>query len=398
MPGSGTYLARAALSRVMEPSDLPGLALIRVLGPWRTMRIIADYEKLDPKSEERVAYYLQEQASKQWSGITECLARWRPRLPNLSPRRDLRFIASQGGGLLIPEASNWPTALRDLGLREPIALWYLGKANGPGLSWPPLRDVVALVGARDATAYGEAVTSELSDELVARGKSVISGGAYGIDAIAHRSALKASSELTLPTIAVMAGGLDRFYPSGNQELLMEITRRCVVLAEVPPGARPTRYRFLQRNRLIAALAAVTVVVEARWRSGALSTAHHALDLGREVAAVPGSVYSANSAGCHRLLREGAACVTQAAEVLELMSPLGDIDTQRPSMTSETDGLPVQDLLLLDALPLHHTTSADKLCALAGLPLTSVQAGLGRLEALGLAQRRNAGWSRDHPRG
>src|SRR6185312_3472621 len=124
--------------------------------------------------------------------------------------------------------------------------------------------------------------------LAQRGFTIISGGAYGIDAHAHRSALAAGSSGSLPTIAVMAGGVDRFYPSGNEDLLRAVANQGAVLAEVPPGSAPTRYRFLQRNRLIAALASVTVVVEARWRSGALNTAHHAESLGRAVGAVPGS--------------------------------------------------------------------------------------------------------------
>src|SRR6185312_4288445 len=131
------------------------------------------------------------------------------------------------------------------------------------------------------------------------------------DANAHRGALNATAGGTLDgrgmaqpsTIAVMAGGVDRFYPSGNEDLLRTIAERGLVVAEVPPGTNPTRYRFLQRNRLIAALCQATVVVEARWRSGALNTARHAEMLSRVVGAVPGSVYSANSAGCHRLMRE-----------------------------------------------------------------------------------------------
>jgi DNA processing protein len=193
----------------------------------------------------------------------------------------------------------------------------------------------------------------------------------------------------------MAGGVDRFYPSGNEDLLRAVCNQGAVLAEVPPGSAPTRYRFLQRNRLIAALAAVTVVVEARWRSGALNTAHHAETLGRAVGAVPGSVHSANSAGCHRLLRDGGAvCVTDAAEIAELASPSGTGLTEpRTAQAAEHDGLTLEDLILLDALPLRSTTSVDKLCAVAGLSAESVRAGLGRLGLLGLAVSERGGWKR-----
>ena len=158
----------------------------------------------------------------------------------------------------------------------------------------------------------------------------------------------------MPTIAVMAGGVDRFYPSGNEDLLRAVCNQGAVLAEVPPGSAPTRYRFLQRNRLIAALSAVTVVVEARWRSGALNTAHHAETLGRAVGAVPGSVHSANSAGCHRLLRDGGAvCVTDAGEIAELASPSGEaLPGTRAVRAADHDGLTLEDLILLDALPLQ----------------------------------------------
>lgn len=199
----------------------------------------------------------------------------------------------------------------------------------------------------------------------------------------------------MPTIAVMAGGVDRFYPSGNEDLLRAVANQGAVLAEVPPGSAPTRYRFLQRNRLIAALASVTVVVEARWRSGALNTAHHAESLGRAVGAVPGSVHSANSAGCHRLLRDGGAvCVTDAGEIVELAAPSGQsLPEFRDGGSAVHDGLTMEDLILLDALPLRSTSSVEKLCSVAGLGPESVRAGLGRLGLLGLAVSESGGWKR-----
>ena len=189
----------------------------------------------------------------------------------------------------------------------------------------------------------------------------------------------------------MACGVDRYYPAGNEELLREVVRHGLLLSEVPPGSSPTRWRFLQRNRIIAALSAVTVVVEARWRSGALNTAHHAAALGREVGAVPGSVYSANSAGCHRLLRDGSAvCVTDAAETAELGSPIGlageTAESTREEPKAVHDGLTIEDMLLLDALPLRSGSPVEKLASVAGLSVPSVRAGLARLELEDLAAR------------
>jgi DNA processing protein len=156
--------------------------------------------------------------------------------------------------------------------------------------------------------------------LAQRGICIVSGLAYGIDAHAHRAALAGSQGEGPATLAVLAGGLDRDYPSGNADLAAAIRGNGLTLSELPPGSAPTRYRFLQRNRIIAALAGVTCVVEARWRSGALNTAHHAETIARHVAAVPGSVHSANSAGCHRLLKDGSAVlVSDAAELAELLA-------------------------------------------------------------------------------
>ncbi|MDQ6753980.1 MAG: DNA-processing protein DprA [Actinomycetota bacterium] len=375
----------------MEPSDLVGMALIRVLGPVEALRVAAGEVRTGTALERQIAAQLDEAgASSSWQGLAPALSRWGTRLPDLAPKRDLDVIRRLGGGLLTPEDQEWPEALADLGLGEPIALWV----RSPHRQLPPLSQSVAVVGSRDSTSYGAGVTAEMAHGLAQRGFTVVSGGAYGIDAHAHRAAL-AGSRGALATIAVMAGGVDRFYPAGNEELLRTIAEQGAMIAEVPPGSNPTRYRFLQRNRLIAALCAVTVVVEARWRSGALSTAHHADVLSRNVAAVPGSVYSANSAGCHRLLREGSAvCVTDAAEVAELAGASGDhLAAEMSGPNADHDGLNLEDLLLLDALPVVAASTAEKLCTVAGLSLQTVLSGLGRLELLGLAERSNGNWRR-----
>lgn len=393
-------LARAALTRLMEPSDLPGMAMIRVLGAWESMRVIAGHVRIGASREAAVAELLSSEAGIRWGGLAEALDRWRPRLPDLAPGRDLRVIRRLGGGLLIPEDPDWPAGVDDLGLAAPVGLWFRGPAR-----LPRFQDGISVVGARDSSEYGESVTAAICHRLAAQGKTVLSGGAYGIDAAAHRAALSGAgprepgsagpTEPSAPaTVAVMAGGLDRFYPAGNEGLLRQIAEQDVLIAEVPPGTNPTRYRFLQRNRLIAALSAATVVVEARWRSGALSTAHHAAGLGRQLGAVPGSVYAAGSAGCHRLLRESAAvCVTDADEVLELASPMTVRLPERAAPVAVHDGLSTEDLLLLDALPMRTGSSVEKLSTVAGLGTPAVQAGLGRLELLGLARRSDRGWAR-----
>ncbi|MEV8040057.1 DNA-processing protein DprA [Arthrobacter sp. NPDC080082] len=382
--------ARAALSRLMEPQDAAGLALVQAAGAEDALRIATGQLKPGPSLEQEITGLLADAgAGGGWLGLGMALKRWAPRVPDLAPARDLATMQRLGGRLLIPSDQLWPAQLADLGLQEPLCLWWRGVEQ----ELPPPTKAVALVGSRDSTSYGSSVTADLAYALAQRGFTIVSGGAYGIDAHAHRAALAGATGL--PTIAVMAGGVDRFYPSGNEDLLRTVANQGAVLAEVPPGSAPTRYRFLQRNRIIAALAGATVVVEARWRSGALNTAHHAETLGRAVGAVPGSVHSANSAGCHRLLREGGAvCVTDAAEIAELVSPSGDSLPNPAAGRSEAhDGLTLEDLILLDALPLRVTSTVEKLAVVAGLSPESVRAGLGRLGLVGLAESRHGGWKR-----
>jgi DNA processing protein len=383
--------SRAALSRLMEPQDAAGLALVQVAGAVDALRIATGQLLAGPELEREITALLSDGgAATSWAGMAASLKRWQPRIPDLAPERDLSTMARLGGRLIIPSDELWPAQLADLGIQEPICLWWRGQEQ----QLPGAATSIALVGSRDSTSYGAAVTGDIAYSLAQRGFTVVSGGAYGIDAHAHRAALAGASE-AVPTIAVMAGGVDRFYPSGNEDLLRAVCNQGAVLAEVPPGSAPTRYRFLQRNRIIAALSAVTVVVEARWRSGALNTAHHAETLGRGVGAVPGSVHSANSAGCHRLLRDGGAvCVTDAAEVAELAGPSGSaLPDPRHGQAAVQDGLTLEDLILLDALPLRSTTSVEKLSVVAGLGQESVRAGLGRLGLLGLAVSERGGWKR-----
>ncbi|GAA3693723.1 DNA-processing protein DprA [Zhihengliuella alba] len=400
--------ARAALSRLIEPGDLTGAALVQVLGPVGALQLVAEEGARVPASvQQNVADLLgAAAASRRELHVAGGIERWRPRLGDAVPERDLATVERLGGGILTPEDAAWPEQLDALGPGAPLCLWWRGReAVATGLGRGAGR-LVSFVGSRDATEYGIRATHELVAPLVGRGLVVVSGGAYGIDAAAHRAALSAQHPEGGPaTIAVMAGGVDRFYPAGNEELIRSVAAQGIVLAEVPPGSSPTRWRFLLRNRLIAALCRATVVVEARWRSGALTTARRAAEIGREVGAVPGSIFSANSAGCHRLLGEGSAvAVTRSADVLELAGLLdgtsGGGQAARsgdrapdPGPARRHDGLDVQDLLLYEALPARGVTTPDKLCSVAGLGVGAVLGGLSRLRARGLAVEAAGGWRR-----
>jgi DNA processing protein len=234
-----------------------------------------------------------------------------------------------GIGALIPGDKEWPSALDDLGDRRPYVLRTRGTTS---FLARPLNDLVTITGARASTSYGEHVAGQLASDLASAERIILAGGAYGIEGAAHRAALASGGD----TIAVMANGVDRMYPMGHRELLERVADLGLMVSEVPPGAVPTRHRFLARARLMAALSATTVVVEAGVRSGSMTVARRAHELGRAVGAVPGPVTSATSAGPHELLRDGASLVTDAAD---LLSPRGrdGASAIRASARSSADG-------------------------------------------------------------
>jgi len=245
------------------------------------------------------------------------------------------------------------------------------------------------VGSRAATSYGAGVAADLGADLAERGVSVVSGGAFGIDAAAHRGALAVHG----PTICVLANGVDVAYPAGNSALLEWIAQEHLLVSELPPGATPTKVRFLARNRVIAALSQGTVVVEAAVRSGARNTATWALECNRVLMAVPGPVHSTMSAAPHSMIRDGqATLVTSAADVLEMVSPVGD--HLRPAASGpvrQTDGLDPGRLAVLEAVPARRRSPAGDIALVAGVSLPSCLADLAALELAGLVEADVTGW-------
>jgi DNA processing protein len=383
--------ARAAWSVLTEPGDGAAGALIAESGAADALRLVlGGAERLRSACGE---------GGLMTDDARSALERWRPRLRSGDVERALLLAARVGARMLVPASIGmgsqggaarvaWPSGADDLGVHAPIALWIRGE-----IALLARRDpAVALVGARAATGYGEHVAGELSAGLVERGYTVVSGAAYGIDGTAHRAALAAEGL----TIAFLAGGVDRFYPAGHDELLRRIADHGVVLSELPCGSAPTKWRFLQRNRLIAACSVATVVVEAGARSGSLNTAGHASALGRPLGAVPGPVTSPASAGCHRLLREyDAVCVTDAAQVAELAGP----PAPHPGSDPDDAGGAPQDASreraettrVLDALTTRSSRSPADVAARSGLALTIVLGVLGVLEVEGRAREDADGW-------
>ncbi|MCC2335305.1 DNA-processing protein DprA [Cellulomonas wangsupingiae] len=376
--------ARAFWSALVEPGDAVAGALVQACGAVASLGWVAHAVAAGRPDWSVLAGSTGHLDDALRRRVEVAVRRWAARWPSVDPARDLAVAARCGARLVVPGDDAWPAVLDDLGAVAPFALWVRGED-------PRVRRSVALVGARACTTYGERVAVDLATDLARSGWVVVSGGAYGIDAAAHRGAVLVGG----PTVVVLAGGVDRPYPAGNARLLEEVVRAGgTLVSEVPPGSTPTRGRFLQRNRLIAAMSRATVVVEAAWRSGAASTAHHAAGLLRPVGAVPGPVTSAASAGCHRLLRDGVAvCVTDASEVMELAGDVGR-DAAPGHADAEVralDGLEPAARQVHDGLSRRVARDTQQVAARAGTSAAEARAMLGLLELEGLAHRRGSGW-------
>ena len=304
-----------------------------------------------------------------------------------------RLPAAGSVRFVVPGDEEWPDRLSDLGRGQqvqrrggiPFGLWLRGPGHLAGM----VERAVAIVGSRAATAYGSGVASELAAVLAEHGVTVISGGAYGIDAAAHRGALAVDG----PTIAVVANGVDVSYPAGNGSLFDSLGKDRLLVAELPPGAHPTRVRFLARNRLIAALSVGTVVVEAALRSGARNTASWAIECHRHMMAVPGPVHSTMSAAPHLMIRNGqATLVTGAADVLEMVSGMGVDTVGVPHGASRpTDDLDGPRLAVFEAVPARRRLSVGAIALTAGVSIPDCLAHLAALEEAGLVDGTPGGW-------
>lgn len=269
-------------------------------------------------------------------------------------------------GVLLRKDPLYPSALRAI-FDPPERLYVRGHGSLTLLE----RAAVAIVGARACSGYGAHVARMLGRELAAAGLVVVSGLARGVDGAAHRGALEGGGR----TIAVLGCGIDRTYPASHAELAQRISEHGLILSEYEPGVEPAPWRFPARNRVIAGLAAATVVVEARQRSGALITADLALEEGREVLAVPGEITSALSAGTNALLRLGATPVTSAADVLEVFGL--EAPASAPVTPEGAAGVVLTRLQ-------DGAAGVDELARATGLDAAAVGAALVDLELAGLA--------------
>ncbi|WP_428961457.1 DNA-processing protein DprA [Micromonospora fluostatini] len=376
-------IARIALTWLTEPGTWTVHRLVDQLGPAATLELLRDGGAPDEPLRATVA------------------ARAGAGDPRAVAEKALARADRLGARLVTPSDPEWPTQVGDLrrlalagsGRRvdrdtaPPLCFWVRG-------AWPlaeALDRSVAVVGARAATGYGVHVATDLGYGLAERGWTVVSGGAFGIDAAAHRGTLTAGGV----TVAVLACGVDRPYPVGNTALFDRIAETGLLISEWLPGAEPFRPRFLIRNRVIAAATRGSVLVEASARSGATQTLRRAAGLRRPAMVVPGPVTSALSVGAHELLREEphTRLVTGVAHVLEEVGRIGS-DLAPPARGPErpTDHLDDEATMLLESMPRRGVTGLDAIAARAGVAARTALRKLALLEQLGMVVRRAEGYA------
>lgn len=322
--------------------------------------------------------------------IPELAKRGGGRIPRIADAKqigsEMKAIKDLGAELLFLGDPAYPHLLAELGNPPPILLWQgrLGLLHQP---------MVALVGARNASAAACRFARDLANSLVEAGVSVVSGLAKGIDTAAHQGSLKRS------TIAVIAGGLDVYYPPENEDIQRTIAEHGLLLAEQPPGTEPRARHFPYRNRIIAGLARGTVVIEAAPRSGSLITARLAAEAGRQVMAVPGSPLDPRSRGCNMLIREGATLIQSADDILEMIRHFDDraeSATHEHELQDDRDNMIIREIRHMDinsserapVVELLSVTpvTVDELVRQSGQTLSSVQLALLELELAGRLTR------------
>lgn len=351
------------------------LSLHPKIGPVRFARLLERFASAS------AALAAPREAWESLEGVGGAAAAIRRELAALGPalEKELAAVRRAGYRTLTGADADYPEAVRSL--RDAPPVLYLWGTLRPRDQW-----AVALVGSRSASPYGRAVAERLARELAQAGVTVVSGLARGVDAAAHAGALSGGGR----TVGVLGSGFSRFYPPENRRLAERMAENGAVVTEFPLESPPDATHFPRRNRLIAAFALGVVVVEAREKSGALITARLAADQGKDVFAVPGSIFSPGSRGPHRLLREGARPVESAEDVLEEIHALSEL-INAPRSTPPAPGrpgdLPPGSRRLLAVLT-EDPVGIDALAARAGLSPADVATGLLHLEL--------SGWARELP--
>jgi DNA processing protein len=381
-------LALIALACLVEPGNRELGMLLRQHGPARALHLLLDGQQPSPALVESVHGRLETLAVHDVGRFAE---------------EALEHAARLGARIVTPLDEEWPMQFADLarisrddGDRQhrdtdpPVCLWV----RGAPLLAEALDRSVAIVGSRAASSYGQHVAGELAYGLAMRDWTVVSGGAFGIDAAAHRATIAAGGL----TVAVLACGVDKPYPVSHGGLFEQITDDGLLISEWPPGAAPYRMRFLTRNRVIAAATRGTVMVEAGARSGARNTLTHARLLHRPAMVVPGPVTSAVSVGCHaELRRPGTMLVSRFDEVIEEIGAVGELSALPQGAERPEDVLDATGQRLLDAVQVRKALSAEEIAAGAGLSGREARRTLPLLEMYGFVVATESGSYRLAPR-
>jgi DNA processing protein len=370
-------LALMLLSSIVEPGDAELDDLLAETGPIEVVKRLWEGEV--PERLQRIT-----------SAMVSCTHDPAARAADIAAATE-----SCGAKVLIPGDPEWPDQLRDLMLvcdadephvRPPRCLWVRGEQDLARLC----RRSVAIVGSRAASEYGQHLADDLAADLTQAGWTIVSGGAFGIDRAAHLGALARGGS----TVSVLACGVELPYPKGNHSMFNLIAENGLIISEWPPGTSVMKHRFLTRNRVIAALTAGTVVIEAAHRSGARNTARYAAELGRVLMFTPGPVTSSMSAGVHQLAREPweARLVTRAEEVIEDLTGIGGpLATPPPSQRRPFDRLTEVEARLVESLPRGYVVDTTRLAAAAGVPAEMAAETLERLLRTGWVDRIDNRW-------
>ncbi|MEV0713073.1 DNA-processing protein DprA [Asanoa sp. NPDC050611] len=383
MADTEIQLARVALTLLAEPGTRAVHRLVARHGPREALAMALAGEIPDDTARAAVA------------------ARLAAGDPRPAAEAALATGVRLGARLVVPEDSDWPPGLAaleqvrlsasdrrvDREMAPPLCIW----ARGEWALADAFDRSVAIVGSRAATQYGEHVATDLAYGLAEREWTVVSGGAFGIDAAAHRGSLAAGGL----TVAVLACGIERAYPVANTALFDRIAETGLLITEWPPGADPLRPRFLIRNRVIAAATRGTILVEAAARSGATQTMRRAIAMQRPAMVVPGPVTSAMSVGCHEILRQydAARLVANVSHVLEEVGRIGaDLAPPLSGPEHPRDQLDDEATFVLESLPRRGAISPDAAAIRAGVDIRTALRKLTMLETLGFVTRRDGGYA------
>lgn len=342
-----------------------GFNKVRGIGPARLKALLDFFGSVE------AAWHASEDALREVGLDRRSLTNLLEARAGLDLAAELARVQRAGVDVLTWEDSRYPARL--LAINDPPPVLYVRSELRPEDDW-----AVAMVGTRRASAYGREAARMLAGDLARAGVTIVSGLAVGIDAQVHRAAIAAGGR----TLAVLGSGVDIIYPWENNKLAAEIVQHGALISEYPLGTRPEASNFPPRNRIISGLSRGVVVVEAGEQSGALITADFAAEQGRDVFAVPGSIFARNSQGTNKLIRDGATPVLSANDILEALNLTAVPQQVEAQLLFPTDATEAQLFERLSEEPVH----VDELSRAVGLPIATVTSTLALMELKGLVRQ------------